>query len=60
MDKITFTATDGTATEYFPQAYTDEAVAAAIAALPAAEVAPEATEIDVLLTNGSTKKFIPA
>ena len=61
MDKVTFTSADGTATDYFPQSYTDNAVTVAVAAVvPAPVIAPEATEIDVLLTDGSVRKFVPA
>ncbi len=61
MDKITFTAADGSTTDYFPQAYTDDAVAAAVAAItPAPVVEPTDTEIDILVSDGSTKKFVPA
>ena len=60
MTKITFTADDGSTTDYFPQSYTDAAVAAVVPAPVAPVVAPEATEIDVLLTDGTTKKFVPA
>lgn len=27
---------------------------------PVATVAPEATEVDIILTDGTTKKFVPA
>lgn len=61
MDKVTFTAADGTTTDYFPQSYTDAAVAAAVAAVPTAPtVEPTDTEVDILLSDGSTKKFVPA
>lgn len=61
MDKFTHTAADGTSTDYFPQSYTDAAVAAAIAAqTPVNTVAPEVTEVDLVLTDGSTQKFIKA
>ncbi len=59
MEKVTVTLADGSSADYFPQSYTDAAVAAALAnATPA--VAPEATEVDVILTDGTTKKFVPA
>lgn len=46
MDKFTHTAADGTSIDYFPQSYTDAAVAAAIAAqTPVNTVAPEVTEV---------------
>lgn len=63
MEKVTFTAADGTATDYFPQSYTDAAVAAAVAAVPVAAptvVQPTDTEIDIMVSDGTTKKFIPA
>ena len=61
MDKITLTSADGSTQDFFPQSYTDAAVATAVAAVtPAPVVAPEATEIDIILTDGSTKKFVPA
>lgn len=61
MNKVTFTAEDGTTTDYFPQSYTDAAVASAVAAAtPTPVVAPEATEVDIILTDGTTKKFVPA
>lgn len=63
MDKITFTAADGTTTDYFPQSYTDAAVATAVAALPVSGptvVQPTDTEIDVMVSDGTMKKFVPA
>lgn len=57
MDKITFTAADGTATDYFPQAYSDEAVAAVPAQPP---VADDTVEVDLVKADGSTKKFVAA
>lgn len=60
MEKVTLTAADGTTTEYFPQSYTDAAVAAAVAAVPAAPtVAPTDTEVDITMSDGSVKKFVP-
>ncbi len=59
MIKATITQEDGSTVDLFDQSYTDEAVATALAgATPV--VAPEATEIDLVLTDGTTKKFIPA
>ena len=61
MEKVTFTSADGVTTDYFPQSYTDSAVQEALAVIvPAPIVAPEATEVDVVLTDGTTKKFVPA
>lgn len=60
MSKVTVTDDGGVATDYFPQSYTDAAVTAAVAAVPTTVTpAPEDTEIDVLLSDGSTKKFVP-
>lgn len=61
MQKITITQDDGSTQDFFPQSYTDSAVAAATAAItPAPVVAPETVEIDLVLTDGTTKKFVPA
>jgi hypothetical protein len=61
MDKITHTAVDGTTTDYFPQSYTDAAVAAAVAAIPAQPpVADDTVEVDLVKADGSTKKFVAA
>lgn len=57
MSKVTVTDDGGVATDYFPQSYTDAAVTAAVAAVP--KVAPEDVEIDVVLSDGTTKKFVP-
>lgn len=57
MPKVTLTNADGSTQDFFPQSYTDAAVAAVT---PAPIVAPEATEIDIVLTDGSTKRFVPA
>lgn len=57
--KLTVTNEDGSTQDFFPQSYTD----AAIAAMPANvvnSVQPEVDEVDLLLTDGSTKKFVPA
>jgi len=59
--KLTLTNNDGSTQEFNEQAYTDAAVAAAVAAIkPAPVVAPTDTEVDILLSDGSTKKFVPA
>lgn len=55
MITATITQEDGSTVELFDQSYTDAAVAAVTPV-----VAPEATEIDLVLTDGTTKKFIPA
>lgn len=51
--EATITATDGTVTILHDQAYTDAAVAAVTGTPPVAEV-------DVVLTDGTTKKFVAA
>ena len=61
MQKITVTNEDNSTQDFFPQSYTDEAVQQAIKdQVPANTVAPEVNEVDLVLTNGSTKKFIAA
>lgn len=61
MEKVTVTAADGSTVDYFPQSYTDAAVAAALAAAPIGPVvAPTDVEVDIVLSDGTTKKFIPA
>jgi hypothetical protein len=57
MPKVTLTNADGTTEDFFPQSYTDAAVAAVT---PAPVVAPTDTEVDILLSDGTTKKFVPA
>jgi hypothetical protein len=56
MPKVTLTNADGSTEDFFPQSYTDAAVAAAAVA----PVDPSVTEVDLLLTDGSTKKFVAA
>lgn len=59
--KITLTQEDGSTQDFFPQSYTDAAVAEATAAItPAPVVQPTDTEVDILLSDGTTKKFVPA
>lgn len=58
MSKVTLTNADGSTTDFFPQSYTDEAVAAVVPAIPALD--PTVTEVDLVLTDGSTKKFTAA
>jgi hypothetical protein len=59
--KITITNEDGSTTDFFPQSYTDAAVAAAEQAItPAPVVSPTDVEVDIVLSDGSTKKFVPA
>jgi adenine deaminase len=59
MAKVTLVNDDGSTTDFFDQAHVDAAVQEAVAGVQPV-VAPEATEIDLLLTDGSTKKFVPA
>jgi hypothetical protein len=58
--KLTLTNDDGSTTDFFPQSYTDQAVATAVAAVPANTVTPDVSEVDLVLTDGSTKKFVAA
>ena len=61
MNTITFTDSTGATTMYYPQSYTDAAVATAVAAItPAPVVAPTDVEVDIVLSDGTTKKFVPA
>jgi hypothetical protein len=47
-------------TTYYPKSYTDAAVSAAVAAVPAAPVVePTDTKVDILLSDGTTKEFVP-
>jgi hypothetical protein len=55
MPKVTLANADGSTQDFFPQSYTDAAVAAATVA----PVALDATEVDLILTDGSTKTFVP-
>jgi hypothetical protein len=57
MQKVTVTNSDGTTEDFFPQSYTDAAVAAIT---PAPVVAPTDVEVDIVLSDGTTKKFVPA
>ncbi len=55
MDKITHTLADGSTVDYFPQSYTDAAVAAALAAVPpAGEVI---ADVKVENTDGTSETF---
>jgi hypothetical protein len=61
MQKVTITNDDSSTQDFFPQSYTDAAVSTALAAqAPANTVAPEVTEVDLVLTDGSSKKFVAA
>ena len=57
MASVTLMNDDGSVVEFHDQAYTDAAVAAAAGTPP---VDAEATEVDVVMTDGTTKKFVPA
>jgi hypothetical protein len=61
MPKVTLTNADSSTTDFFPQSYTDAAVAAAINGVSANPVIePSVTEVDLVLTDGSSKKFVAA
>lgn len=61
MQKVTITNDDGSTEDFFPQSYTDSAVQTALAEhTPANTVSPEVNEVDLVLTDGSTKKFVAA
>lgn len=61
MAKVTLTNDDGSTVDFVDQKAVDEAVAAAVAAItPAPSVDPEAVEVDIILTDGSSKKFVAA
>jgi hypothetical protein len=61
MPKLTLTNADGSTQDFFPQSYTDAAVAAAVAAVPAQPpVADDTVEVDLVKADGSTKKFVAA
>lgn len=58
--KITITHDDGSLQDFFPQAYTDEAVAAAVAAVPVTSAPEVIKEVDVVNADGTEEKFTPA
>jgi hypothetical protein len=61
MAKVTLTNDDGSTVDFNDQAFTDAAVAAAVAAVPAQPpVADETVEVDLVKADGSTKKFVAA
>jgi hypothetical protein len=61
MAKVTLTQDDGSTQDFFDQAHVDAAVSEALANVPApVAVDPEAVEIDLVLTDGTTRKFVPA
>lgn len=57
MDTVTFTAADGTVTSYFPQSYTDAAVAA-VSTTPAVTLTD--TGVTITHSDGSTQNFVAA
>jgi hypothetical protein len=62
MDKITHTAADGTSTDYFTQAYTDAAVAAALAAVPTTppeEFVPTEAQVQAAVDAGIIAAYTP-
>lgn len=56
MAKLTITQEDGSTQDFFDQAHVDQAVADAIAALPAQSTIKE---VDVIEEDGSVEKFSP-
>jgi hypothetical protein len=61
MQKITATNDDGSTQDFFPQSYTDAAVQQALQnQAPVNTVTPDVSEVDLVLTDGSTKKFVAA
>lgn len=61
MSKVTLTNDDGSTVDFNDQAYTDAAVAAAIAALPQQPVvAPTDTGITVTHSDGTVQNFVAA
>lgn len=57
--KFTLTHDDGTVEDLMDKVTVDKMVADAVAAVTPA-VDPEVTELDVMLSDGTTKKFVPA
>lgn len=57
MSKVTLTNDDGSTQDFNDQAYTDAAVAAALA--NQAPAAPAIAEVDVVNSDGSEEKFVP-
>jgi hypothetical protein len=55
MQKVTVTNDDGSTQDFFPQSAIDAAVAAATVA----PIDVEATEVDLQMSDGSTKTFVP-
>lgn len=53
--KVTITQDDGSAQDFFPQSYTDAAVAAAVANVQH----PKVQEVDVKMTDGSEVTATP-
>lgn len=62
MTKATITLEDGSTVDLFDQSYTDDAVTAALAnaGTTAPVVTPDDVEVDLILSDGTTKKFVPA
>lgn len=53
MDKVTLTKADGTTEDFFPQSYTDAAVAAAVAAVPK-DIVAEAKDVEAFVEKTET------
>lgn len=59
MSSAIFTADDGSTVELHDQAYTDAAVATAVAAVPTTGTPAEVTEVDVKESDGTDETFVP-
>jgi hypothetical protein len=57
MQKVTIINDDGSTQDFFPQSYTDAAVAAV---QPQPAVSDDTVEVDLIKADGSTKKFVAA
>jgi hypothetical protein len=60
MPKITLTNADGSTQDFFPQSYTDAAVAAVTPVVANPIIEPGVTEVDLAFTDGTSKKFVAA
>lgn len=60
MAKVTLTNDDGSTVDFNDQAFTDAAVAAALAAVTTPPVSDDTVEVDLIKADGSTKKFVAA
>lgn len=61
MDKVTLTNSDGSSVDFFPQSYTDSAVATALAAqTPNPSVTVTDTGVTITHSDGTTQNFVSA